>query len=403
MQELFLIEIEILTNRNKCVKFIYEMKRRGRYEMKKILIILNYYYPYVSGLSEYARVLAEEFVKKGDEVTVLASNHGKLAAKEVINGVKVVRTPIICKISKGTVSPSFLWKAVWLAKDKDVVNMHLPMMESGIISLGIDPKKLITTYHCDVNLPKTPLNRLILKCIDLSNNICLKRSRYIAVQTKDYAGQSRIAYPYKKKYVEAATPIKDYNRINVNRNDGKKVIGFCGRLVEEKGIGVLLRAYEILCRTEKDLVLKIAGDYKEVAGANVYADLKKYIKIHKLQNVVFMGKLKEEEMEGFYSSLDVFVLPSINSLEAFGMVQVEAMYCGAPVVATDLYGVRTIVQRTGMGVVVKKNDAEDLAKGILKVLHNKEKYWKPKEEILKYYGTAHCVSAYERAMDKMIG
>ncbi len=371
--------------------------------MKKILIILNYYYPYVSGLSEYARVLAEEFVKKGNEVTVLASNHGKLAAEEMVNGVRVLRTPVICKISKGTVSPAFLWKAVQLAKDMDVVNMHLPMMESGIISLGIEPKKLITTYHCDVNLPNTAFNRLILKCIDFSNNICLRRSSYIAVQTKDYAVQSRIAYKYKKKFVEAATPIKDYNRKRVNRKDGRKVIGFCGRLVEEKGIGVLLRAYEILCRTQKDLTLIIGGDYKEVAGANVYADLEKYIKEHKLENVVFTGKLKEEEMEAFYSSLDVFVLPSINSLEAFGMVQVESMYCGTPVVATDLYGVRTIVQKTGMGVVVKKNNAEDLAKGILEALLHKEKYWRPKEEILKYYGTAHCVSVYERAMDKMMG
>lgn len=62
-------------------------------------------------------------------------------------------------------------------------------------------------------------------------------------------------------------------------------------------------------------------------------------------------------MAEFYSSLDVFCLPSINPLEAFGMVQIEAMLCGVPVVASDLYGVRTIVGNTGMGLVCKKGDA----------------------------------------------
>lgn len=367
----------------------------------RILIILNYYYPYVSGVSEYARVLAEELVKKGNEVTVLTSNHDKLVKKEIINNVKVLRMPIICKISKGTVSPSFIWKAISLARSADVVNMHLPMIESGIISMGIEKKKLITTYHCDINLPKTVFNKLILKCMDFSNNACLKKSSYIAVQTKDYACHSRITYKYQSKFVETATPIKNYSRKMPESNSEKKVIGFCGRLVKEKGLDVLLKAYMILCRTEKNLILKIGGDYQSVAGGSIYSSLKSYVEEHALQNVFFIGKISESDMEKFYSSLDVFVLPSVNSLEAFGMVQVEAMYCGIPVVTTDLYGVRTIVQRTGMGVVVRQNDAEELAKGIINVLQHKEKYVKPKEEIQRLYGTEHCVSAYEKVMNGM--
>ena len=369
--------------------------------MKRILIILNYYYPYVSGVSEYARVLAQELVRKGNTVTVLTSNHAKLAEEEWINGVRVLRTPVLCKISKGTVSPAFIPKAVRLAKDADIVNMHLPMIESGMISKGIDKRKLLVTYHCDIHLPDSAFNRLILKCMDFSNRICLKKSCRIAVQTKDYAGHSRVAYRYQDKFTETATPIKDYNRKEVTHEKGKTVIGFCGRLVQEKGIDVLLKAYEILCREAEPLILKIGGDYKGVAGGSIYADLKRHAEDHHLQNVVFTGKLREEEMEEFYSSLDVFVLPSINSLEAFGMVQVEAMYCGTPVVATDSYGVRTIVEKTGMGVVVKRNNPESLAEGLREVLCHKEKYVKSKEEIQKFYGTAHCIAVYEQIMNEM--
>lgn len=395
------MEIILLTNRNKCDKLIDRIKRQETERMKKILIILNYYYPYVSGVSEYARILAQELVQNGHEVTVLTSNHAALKAEEWINGVKVLRTPVICKISKGTISPSFITRAVRLAKDADVVNMHLPMIESGIISRGIDTGKLLVTYHCDIQLPRTILNRLIMGCMDISNNSCLKKSARIAVQTKDYAEHSRVAYRYRKKFVETATPIKEYSRKSVIREAGKKVIGFCGRLVEEKGIDVLLKAYEILCREEDDLLLKIAGDHKAVAGGSIYAALKHYIEEHHMENVIFTGKLKEEEMEAFYSSLDVFVLPSINSLEAFGMVQIEAMYCGTPVVTTDLYGVRTIVKRTGMGVVVERNNADALADGLREVLRHRESYIRPKETIQQYYGTAHCVSVYERMMNEM--
>lgn len=368
---------------------------------KTILIILNYYYPYISGVSEYARVLAEELVKKGHTVYVLTSNHAELKPFEIIGGVNVIRAPIICKVSKGTVSPMFILKAVKLSRNADVVNLHLPMIESGLISLGVAKKKIITTYHCDINMPSTFFNKIIVKCMDFSNNICLKRSRRIVVQTIDYAKHSRVARFYQKKFEEAATPIKDYNRVEVPHKDmGKKVIGFCGRLVEEKGLGVLLSAFRMLCESEHDLELLIGGDYENVAGGSIYYQLKEYIDAHHLKNVSFLGRIPEDRMQEFYSSLDVFVLPSINSLEAFGMVQAEAMFCGTPVVSTDLYGVRTVVGKTGMGIVVKKNNAEDLARAIKLVLQHPERYRKSKEFVKEYFGTEKCVAVYEKLIDK---
>ncbi len=116
---------------------------------KKLLFILNYYSPYISGITEYVRLLCESLAKKGYNITVLASNHANLLYEEVINGVKVIRAPIICKINKGTVSPAFIAMAYRLSKEADIVNLHLPMLESGIIASLVDKKKLITTYHCD--------------------------------------------------------------------------------------------------------------------------------------------------------------------------------------------------------------------------------------------------------------
>jgi len=163
------------------------------------------------------------------------------------------------------------------------------------------------------------------------------------------------------------------------KNKDKKIIGFCGRIVMEKGIDVLIKAYKIIKETREDIKLLIGGDYANVAGGSIYPKLQQYIDTNDLKDIEFLGKISEENMGEFYSSLDIFVLPSINPLEAFGMVQVEAMLCGVPVVSSDLYGVRTIVQNTGMGLVHENGNEKDLARCILKILNNPQKYIKKRE------------------------
>ena len=361
----------------------------------KILFILNYYFPYVSGVSEYARIIAENLAQKGCDCTVLCSNHAKLAPEETINGVKVIRAPIVIKISKGTVSPKFISLAKKLSGKADMVNMHLPMLESGIISKHIPKEKLFVTYHCDVNLPHGLLNGFIVKTMDRQHRKCLKKASKILVTTKDYAAHSRVLNDFLDKTEEVYAPIKSFSAPEENsKNSEVKTIGFCGRIVEEKGIDVLLRAYSLIRKKRSDVALKIGGDYTNVAGGSVYPALKTYIDENGIEDVTFIGKIPEGEMGNFYSSLDVFTLPSINSLEAFGMVQVEAMLCGAPVVASDLPGVRTIVQNTGMGLICRRGDAKDLADCILKILENPEKYKKSQSEISGKYSTEITVNRH---------
>lgn len=365
---------------------------------KKILIILNYYVPYISGVTEYARLVAEMLVKEGHEVTVLTSNHANLKKMEVINGVKVYRANVLFKISKGTVSLEYITLARKLAKKADIVNLHCPMLESGLISLLIPKEKLVTMYQCDVNLPRSFMNNIIVKIMDLSHLICLKRSERIGVTTIDYAARSRVAKQFTNKMVEVTAPIKEYYPKKCERTAGVQYIGFCGRIVEEKGIDVLLKAFKIIKTKRKNAVLLIAGDYKTVAGGSIYPALQQYIEKNSISDVYFLGKIPEDHMEEFFSKLDVFVLPSINSLEAFGMVQVEAMRCGAPVVASDLYGVRTIIQNTGAGLISKRSDYQNLSECILKVLDNKKVYTKTVEQIESVYSNKLWGEKYKKLL-----
>lgn len=363
----------------------------------KILIALNYYYPYVSGVSEYARIVAEKMVEKGHDVCVITSNHDKLPAYEEINGVKVYRAPIFAKIGKGTLSVKYISWIRRMAKQVDVVNLHIPMLESGLISLLVPKNKIVSMYHCDINLPQSVLNSLIVKIMDISHRIALKRSKTVIVTSLDYGEHSRVAHSFMDKMVEASAPAKDYHVLDdVLEEHPKPVIGFCGRIVEEKGIDVLLQSYNLIKKKGIDCELLIGGDYKKIAGGSIYNQLQEIILKEAITGVKFLGMIPDEKMGMFYKSLDVFVLPSINSLEAYGMVQMEAMLCGTPVVATDLYGVRTIIQKTGMGVVVKKKDVESLAEGIIEVLKDRNKYVVGREKIIASVGTEKCIQVYEK-------
>ena len=371
---------------------------------KKILFIVNYYYPYISGLSETVRILAEYFAEKGHEVTVLCENHNskEILSEEIINKVRIVRAKILFKINKGMVSTDFIFKAIKISNEFDVINMHIPMLEAGLISTFLKKKRIITTYHCDIDLEKGIFNSFIKIIMNFSNSLCLKNSYKILNASLDYGKHSKLASRYAEKLVEVGTTIKEFFPVEIKKNKNKKIIGFCGRIVMEKGIDVLIKAYQIIQTKRNDVELLIGGDYKNIAGGSIYPKLKKFIKDNNLKNIRFLGKISDDEMQFFYSSLDVFVLPSVNPLEAFGLVQVEAMLSGTPVVSSDLYGVRTIVQNTGMGLIHERGNANQLAECILKILEDPSKYTKTREEILKIYNTKKCALGYETYFDEAI-
>lgn len=366
-----------------------------------ILISVSYYHPNISGLSIYAKNLAEALAERGHKVTVLTSKHDQsLPQSEVIDKVKVRRlwTPAI--IARGPIMPSFPLAAAQQVHKADVVNCHLPQFEAlipAVLSV-ILKKKLIITHHCDLSIWPGYLNKLARNLVNLSHIITCALANNIVVYTKDYAQHSKLLNKYKNKLIVISPPVKvgEVKKIVTEKwKQTKYKIGFAGRISREKGIDILLKSIPHLRnKLGENFKIIFAGPYKQVIGGGYKNKLDNLIEKHS-KNLLFLGPLTQKEMAVFYKSIDVLVLPSTETIEAFGLVQIEAMLLGCPVVATDLPGVRIPIKKTSMGITVPINDHLALAQAIVKILLKKEKYIKSKSQIEKLFNYKKTIDQYE--------
>jgi glycosyltransferase involved in cell wall biosynthesis len=185
------------------------------------------------------------------------------------------------------------------------------------------------------------------------------------VGSMDYADASRMAALLAApRTVAIAPPCADRSGGSPRFREGTgRHIGFLGRIVAEKGVEHLVAAFRRVA--DHDARLLLAGDYSKVAGGSVIARVREAAQGD--PRIRILGFVPDEQLADFYASIDVFAFPSVNSLEAFGIAQVEAMLAGVPVVASDLPGVRTPVCETGFGVIVPPADVDALHRGIVDV------------------------------------
>lgn len=367
----------------------------------KILIALSYYFPNVSGLTVYAKNLAEELVAKGNDVTIITSRHiNNLPKREVMGGVEVLRlwTPIL--IGRGPIMPFYIFNVISYVFKSDVVNLHLPSFESVFLAIlaKILKKKIVVTYQCDVPLWKGFVNTISFIGLELSHRItCTLADRVIAL-SENYANNSKFLGGFSKKIKYINPPVKlakpDVLFMKKYRNIKYK-IGFVGRIAQEKGIENLLSTIPALNKRLGNVFKIFFVGPPDVVGGGSVNDFKLLIKKYP-DSVVWMGKLNDPELAGFYRSIDVLVLPSTQKLEAFGMVQIEAMMSGCPVVSSDLPGVRIPVEKTGMGIVVPHGRTENLSRAIIKVLKNRSEFIKKRSYINSYFGIEKTISEYEK-------
>lgn len=374
----------------------------------KILMVITYYTPHVSGLTIYVKRIGEELARRGHQVTVVAAQHRRdLPREEVIEGVSVVRLPVLLKVSKGAIPPTMPWDILRLVRRHDVVHMHLPLLGSSYVAwaANLPPRKksIVATYHCDLLLPPAPFSRAIEGAMNLSHGLAARQVDTLVTYTRDYAENSpflsrfpgKVATVYPPIVIEPPDPVAAAEWRRSLGLEGCKLVGFAGRFSADKGGEYLLRSIPEVLAALPEARYVFAGEYQRVVGENHYQKVGHLIEQHK-DRVLFLGELHGRQLSNFYSLCDVLTLPSINSTESFGMVQVEAMLCGTPVVAADIPGVREPVRVSGMGLTVPPRDPHALAQALVEVVTSRAKYTTPRIDLAATFSLKQTADFYER-------
>ncbi len=379
-----------------------------------ILIGLTYYRPHTSGLTIYAERLARAFARRGHEVTVLTSQDNRqLARLEFMDGVTVVRVPPLMRVSKGLIMPGMPSEAWKLARRVDVVNLHMPQLDAAYIAwIGkMMHKPVVLTYQCDLRLPHGMIHSIANPVSNAANHVAAWGSDAIVSLTRDYAEHSAYLVQYMDKLhvldalVELAPASeKDIQafRAKFGILPGQRIIGMAARLATEKGVEYLVEALpQVLAHIPNARVLFV-GSYQNVVGEHAYAARVLPMIDGLKDHWSLLGNLSPVEMTAFFKTLDVLVMPSLNSTEAFGLVQVEAMSCGTPVIASDLPGVRVPVTMSGMGRIVPVADAPAIAQAILDILAEPERYRGNYAEVMHKYSPDVIAAGYEKLFEDIL-
>ncbi len=383
----------------------------------KILTVLTYYRPHTSGLTIYVERLAKSLVKLGHEVTVLTSQfEPELPREEVQDGVRIVRAPVLFRISKGVIMPTFGWLAWKLVLEHDVVHLHLPQFDAAGVALRgrLLNKPTLITYHCDLLLPRSIFNRIINAVVHTMNYLAGMLADRIGAYTDDFASHSPFLTRFKDKVRVILPPVvippvdeaevKAYQGLH-NPKGNRPTIGMATRFASEKGVEILINALPRVMDAYPNALVLYAGQYLDVMGEVDYFErlLPAIEAFQKTGQWKFLGVLDAEEMAKFYSALDVLVVPSLNSTETFGLVQIEAMLRGTPSIASNLPGVRIPPQMTGMGDVVPIGDSDALADAIIKIVSSPEKYQGAPDQIAKTFDPLTNARAYLDVYHELLG
>ncbi len=335
----------------------------------KILQTPVRFYPFVGGVENYVYHLSRELVKAGHDVRVICAKEPETTIEE-IDGIKIERLEYTGKIANTNITPSLPLHI--LKEDFELIHTHLPTPWSSDWSAFVSKvkkKPLVLTYHNDIvgsgaaGHIANVYNKTVLILL-------LKRAEKIIVTHPDYLEFSRHLQGYREK-TEVVPAGVDVEKFHPGDSQAENTIFFLSLLDEfhrYKGLDYLLEAVKLAKKEIPQIKLKVGGGgrlleyYKMKAAALGLGE-----------NTDFLGYVPDKMIPWHYRNCSLFVLPSISAYqEGFGMVLLEALSSGKPVIGTDIVGLSGDIEKYKTGIVVKPKDTEALAEAIIRVLQDKK-------------------------------
>jgi len=303
--------------------------------MTNIVHFGKYYFPDAGGIESVTISLAKGAAALGHAVTVVCFEKTPAKHQEIIDGVQVIRAPTAKLIASQPLGIKYFTKCLKEAQKADVVHLHAPNMLGALCSLFIPKRsRLFVHWHSDV------INKGLLgKILQPLESALLRRADCIVATSQVYADASITLAPFRDKVTVVPIGVPDAKHNGTDsqvpafledRIKGKKIILAVGRLVPYKGFDVLIDASSHL---PADTVVVIVG------GGPLQENLQQAIEnAPGKDRVVLAGRLTDAALHALFERATLYCLPSTYRAEAFGVVLLEAMAYGIPVVATDIPG-----------------------------------------------------------------
>ena len=330
----------------------------------RILELGKFYHPHRGGIETLLRAWSEGFVRRGAEVDCVVANDAARTTHETVAGVRVHRLASFATVLSTSLCPAYLTSTRRHPADLWHVQFPNPLADISCIA-GNRTTPMVVSYHSDV-VRQAGLMRFYRPVL----NALLRRAARIVVATPQHLEYSPWLAPYRAKCevipfgiqlaALALTPERERRVAELRRTaGGRPVVLNIGRLVAYKGQRHLIEAMR-----ETDAVAWIVGTGPlEAELRRLAADL------GVADRVKLWGGVSDEDLPALLHACDVFALPSVTPAEAFGIVQVEAMACGKPVVSCALQsGVKFVNQHDVTGLLVTPADSAALAAGIRSLL-----------------------------------
>lgn len=335
--------------------------------MKKIKIgmVCPYGWDTPGGVQTHIRELTQHLLDEGHQVSVFApvSNEENIEEEWLVSAGKPISIPVngsVARVLFGPIASSRVKQ--WINQGNfDLLHLHEPAIPSlSLLACSAATGPMVGTFHVS-----SPKQKAIYAIGPILEPIVEKLTARIAVselarQTlKDHFDTDAVVIP---------NGIESANYANANptihwRNPN--TIGFIGRFAEpRKGLQVLIDALPIIVRSIPDVRVLIAGPGDR-------EDFVKGLDIGLRNRLVFLGFLTDSEKASLLKSLDVYVAPNTGG-ESFGIILIEALSAGTPVVASDIQAFQAVLENGDAGLLFKNEDSADLAKQIVKLLRDKD-------------------------------
>lgn len=326
----------------------------------RVLHVGKYYPPHPGGMESHLQTLCQE-LKPFVEVEVLVASDERQTFEEVVDGIKVTRLATPLNFQAAPVCPQMIRRI--RESRADVLHLHWPNPTAVLAYLASrHPGRLVFTYHSDIVRQKT-LSRVFWPFL----RHALRRAGAVIVASPNYRDSSKVLAGFRERCRVIPFGISpDYfQQVDASevallrRRSGPRIVLGVGRFVYYKGFEYLIRAMRSV---DGRLLLIGNGPLREKLAREAAA-------CGVSDRVTFLTDVKD--VRPFYQAADVFVLPSIARSEAFGIVQLEAMACGKPVVNTALdSGVPFVSPHGVSGLTVQPADASALSDAINTLLDN---------------------------------